>query len=232
MEYDPILNWNCRNADPAPEEFKRKLPLRKKQRKPLAVQSLSMDDGLNKNPRNFPSLTQRLELQKCRETKLDTENPKYITSLKYSIKENYNRWKLPSFIKVVNSTTMEKAMFPIDFITQPEVVIKNENNFWKLKKREEHGYILKATGTQVTIPFEGITSFFEPCKKQTRRTGRHSTTYGRNEQTTNQEQIKKKKIVKLQQKLEASQRKIAILRSYNVELEAGRKLWIKPNLSL
>ena len=44
--------------------------------------------------------------------------------------------------------------------------------------------------------------------------------------------IKKKKIVKLQQKLEASQRKIAILRSYNVELEAGRKLKIKPNLSL
>ena len=129
MEYDPNLNWNCRNADPAPEEFKRKLTLRKKQRKPVAVQSLSMDDGLNKNPRNFPSLFQRLELQKCRETKLDTENSKYITSLKYSIKENYNRWKLPSFIEVVNSTTMEKAMMPIDFITQPEVVIKNENNF-------------------------------------------------------------------------------------------------------
>ena len=115
--------------------------------------------GLNKNPRNFPSLTQRLELQKCRETKLDTENPKYITSLKYSIKENFNRWKLPSFIEVVNSTTMEKAMMPIDFITQPEGVIKNENNFWKLKKREEQGYILKAGGTQVTIPFEGITAF-------------------------------------------------------------------------
>ena len=43
MENDPILNWNCRNADPAPEEFKRKLPLRKKQRKPVAFQSLSME---------------------------------------------------------------------------------------------------------------------------------------------------------------------------------------------
>ena len=226
MEYDPILNWNCRNADPAPEEFKRKLPLRKKQRKPLAVQSLSIDDGLNKNPRNFPSLTQRLELQKCRETKLDTENPKYITSLKYSIKENYNRWKLPSFIEVANSTTMEKAMMPIDFITQPEVVIKNENNFWKLKKREEQGYILKAGGTQVTIPFEGITAFPNQVKNRHRQ----------EEQDDNQEltdgmsrlriknKIKKKKIVKLQQKLEASQRKIAILRSYNVELEFGRKL--------
>ena len=50
-------------------------------------------------------------------------------------------------------------MMPIDFITQQEVVIKNETNFWKLKKREEHRYILKAGGTQVTIPFEGITAF-------------------------------------------------------------------------
>ena len=159
MEYDPILNWNCRNADPAPEECKRKLPLRKKQRKPVAVQSLSMDDGLNKSPRNFPSLNQRLELQKSREVKLNTENPRFITSLKYSIKQNYNRWQLPSFIEVVNSTTMEKAMVPVEFITQQEVVIKDETHFWKLKKGEEQGYILKAGGTQVTIPFEGITAF-------------------------------------------------------------------------
>ena len=222
MEYDPILNWNCRNADPAPEEFKRKLPLRKKQRKPVAVQFLSMDDWLKKNIRNFASLTQRLELQKCRETKLDTENPKYITSLKYSIKENYNRWKLPSFIEVVNSTTMEKAMMPIDFITQQEVVIKNENNFWKLKKREEHGYILKAGGTQVTIPFEGITAFPNHVKNRHRQEEQddiQELTDGMSRLRI-KNKIKKKKIVKLQQKLEASQRKIAILRSYNVELEA------------
>ena len=146
MEYDSILNWNCRNADPAPKEFKRKLPLRKKQRKSVAVQPLSVDHGLNKNPRNFPSLTRRLELQKSREVKLDTENPRFITSLKYSIKQNYNRWKLPWFIEVVNSTTMEKVMMTVEFITQQEVVIKAETNFWKLKKREELGYILKAGG--------------------------------------------------------------------------------------
>ena len=224
MEYDPILNWNCRNADPAPEEFKRKLPLRKKQRKPVAVQSLSMDDGLNKNPRIFPSLTQRLELQKCREAKLDTENQKFITSLKYSIKQNYNSWKLPSFIEVVNSTTMVKAMMPIEFITQQEVVIKNETNFCKLKKREEHGYILKAGGTQVTIPFEGITAFPNHVKnKQEEQDDIQELTDGMSRLRI-KNKIKKKKIVKLQQKLEASQRKIAILRSYNVELEAGRKL--------
>ena len=69
-------------------------------------------------------MNQRLELQKSREAKLDTENPRFITSLKYSIKQNYNRWKLPSFIEVVNSTTMEKAMLPVEFVAQQEVVIK------------------------------------------------------------------------------------------------------------
>ena len=224
MEYDPTLNWNCRNADPAPEEFKRKLPLRKKQRKSVAVQSLSIDDGLNKNPRNFPSLNQRLDLQKSREAKLDPENPRFITSLKYSIKQNYNRWKLPSFIEVVNSTTMEKAMMPVEFIAQQEVVIKEETNFWKLKKREEQGYILKAGGTQVTIPFEGITAFPNYVgPKQEEQDDIKELTDGMSRMRI-KNKIKKKKIVKLQQKLEASQRKIAILRAYNVELEAGKKL--------
>ena len=223
MEYDPILNWNCRNADPAPEEFKRKLPLRKKQRKSVAVQSLSMDDGLNKNPRNFPSLNQRLELQNSREVKLDTENLRFLTKLKYSVKQNHNRWKLPSFIEFVNSMTMEKAMMPVDFITQQEVVIKNETNFWKLKKREEHGYILKAGGTQVTIPFEGVTAFPNYVKAKQEQDDIQELTDGMSRLRI-KNKIKKKKIVKLQQKLEASQRKIAILRSYNVELEAGRKL--------
>ena len=147
-EYDSILNWNCRNADPAPEEFKRKLPLRKKQLKSV-VQSLSIDDGLSKNPKNFPSLNQRLELQKNREVKLHTENPRFITSLKYSIKQNYNRWKLPSFFEVVNSTTMEEAMMLVELIAQQEVVTKEEANFWKLTKREEQGYIMKAGGTKL-----------------------------------------------------------------------------------
>ena len=115
-------------------------------------------------------------------------------------------------------------MMPIDFITQPEVVIKNENNFWKLKKREEHGYILKAGGTQVTIPFEGITALPNHVKnRQEEQDDIQQFTDGMSRLRI-KNKIKKKKIVKMQQKLEASQRKIAILRSYNVQLESGRKL--------
>ena len=115
-------------------------------------------------------------------------------------------------------------MMPIEFITRQEVVIKNETNFWKLKKREEHGYILKAGGTQVTTPFEGITAFPNHVKNKPEE---QDDIQGLTDGTSRlriKYKIKKKKIQKLQQKLEASQRKIAILRSYNVELEAGRKL--------
>ena len=119
---------------------------------------------------------------------------------------------------------MEKVMMPVEFIAQQEVVIKEETSFWKLKKREEQGYILKAGGTQVTIPFEGITAFPNYVgPKQEEQDDIKELTDGMSRLRI-KNKIKKKKIVKLQQELEASQRKIAILRAYNVELEARRKL--------
>ena len=84
-------------------------------------------------------------------------------------------------------------MMPAEFIAQQEVVIKEETNFWKLKKREEQGYILKAGGTQVAIPFEGITALPNYLKTQTGRTRQFSRTYGRDQQTANQEQNQKKR---------------------------------------
>ena len=144
--------------------------------------------------------------------------------MKYSIKQNCNRWKLPSFIEVVNSTTMEKAMMSVEFIAQQEVVIKEETIFWKLKNREEQGYILKAGGTQDTIPFQGLTAFPNYVRpKQEEQDDIKELTDGMSRLRI-KNKIKEKKIVKLQQKLEASQRKLEILRAYKGEIEAGRKL--------
>ena len=50
-------------------------------------------------------------------------------------------------------------MMPIELTSEQEVVIIEETNFWKKKQRLENGYILKAGGAQITIPFEGITAF-------------------------------------------------------------------------
>ena len=119
---------------------------------------------------------------------------------------------------------MEKAMMPVEFIAQQEVVVKKDTKFWKLKEREEQGYILKSGGTQVPIPFEGITAFpIYVRPKQEEQDDIKELTDGMSRLRI-KNKIKKKKVVKLQQKLEASQRKVAILRTYNVELEAGRKL--------
>ena len=144
--------------------------------------------------------------------------------MKYSIKQNCNRWKLPSFIEVVKSTTMEKAMMSVEFIAQQEVVIKEETIFWKLKNREEQGYILKAGGTQVTIPFQGLTAFPNYVRPKQEEQDDIKELTDEMSRLRIKNKIKEKKIVKLQQKLEASQRKLEILRAYKGEIEAGRKL--------
>ena len=115
-------------------------------------------------------------------------------------------------------------MMPIEFITQPENLIKEETNFWKIKKRVEQDYILRAGRTQITIPFEAITAFSNQLKpKQNERDEIKELTDGIS-RLTFKNKTKKKKIVKLQKKLESSQRKIAILRAYYVDQVAGKKL--------
>ena len=113
---------------------------------------------------------------------------------------------------------------PIEFITQPENLIKEETKFWKIKKRVEQDYILRAKRTQITIPFEAITAFSNQLKpKQNERDEIKELTDGIS-RLTFKNKTKKKKIVKLQKKLESSQRKIAILRAYYVDQVAGKKL--------
>ena len=55
---------------------------------------------------------------------------------------------------------------PVEFLAQQETIIKEETNFWKLKNRVGQGYILKAGGSQITIPFEGITAFSNHLKRK------------------------------------------------------------------
>ena len=110
---------------------------------------------------------------------------------------------------------------PFEFIAQQEVVTKEETNIWKLKKRVGQGYILKAGETLINIPFEGITAFPNHLKRKQNEQDKIK------ELTDEMSRLRirnktKKEDGKLQQKLEASQRKIEVLRAYNVKLEAGK----------
>ena len=45
-----------------------------------------LDDGLPKDKKPFPSLKGRLEIQRDRELNIDTDDPQFITFLKYGIR--------------------------------------------------------------------------------------------------------------------------------------------------
>ena len=100
----------------------------------------------------------------------------------------------------------------------------------KLNQGLENGHLLKVGGAQITIPFQGTTVF--PVKtEETERDEIYSIrieikelTYRLSRMTLKNKKTMQK-IAKLHQKLEASQRKIAILRSYNMDLENGKKIY-------
>ena len=54
-----------------------------------------LNDGLPKDKKSFPSLKERLEIQRDRELKIDTDDPQFITFLKYGIRKGCNEWSLP-----------------------------------------------------------------------------------------------------------------------------------------
>ena len=57
-----------------------------------------LDDGLPKDKKSFPSLKERLEIQRDRKLNIDTDDPQFITFLKYGIRKDCNDWSLPRSI--------------------------------------------------------------------------------------------------------------------------------------
>ena len=58
----------------------------------------SLNDGLPKDKKSFPSLKGRLEIQRDRELNIDTDDPQFIIFLKYGIRKDCNEWSLPRSI--------------------------------------------------------------------------------------------------------------------------------------
>ena len=51
-----------------------------------------LNDGLPKDKKFFPSLKERLEIQRDRELNIDTDDPQFFTFLKYGIRKDSNEW--------------------------------------------------------------------------------------------------------------------------------------------
>ena len=54
-----------------------------------------LNEGLAKDKSPCASLKERLEIQRERESTIDTDDPQFITFLKYGIRKDCNEWSLP-----------------------------------------------------------------------------------------------------------------------------------------
>ena len=127
---------------------------------------MRLDDGLPKEKNWFPSLKERLEIQKSRENNIDTDDPKFIIFLKYGIRKDHNEWFLATpkpGIEIVNKKLNCSIVIPPDNCTAINVKLPKEMNQWRLKDRlpEERKYVIynHQIDAMIKAPFGVITAF-------------------------------------------------------------------------
>ena len=148
---DPVINWM---ADLPPVT-----------NKPRAIhphQRGNNKNNINKH-RHLPK-KQRLEIQRLREMLPLDHNPKFVTSLDYSITAEYNQWCLSEMTMIQNVKPKTKTQVP----TESLPVIPNFSqvptlNLWRLRNRNDQDlkYEIenKVLKTRAEVPFEQITAF-------------------------------------------------------------------------
>ena len=125
-----------------------------------------LNDGLPKDKKSFPSLKERLEIQRERELNVDTDDPQFITFLKYGIRKDYNEWSLPRGIgevKLFNKKLNCSVVIPANRSSTLMVNLPKDLNQWRLKDRlpDERKYVIynHNTNSLIKAPFGVVTAF-------------------------------------------------------------------------
>ena len=125
-----------------------------------------LDDGLPKDKGSFPSLKERLDIQRNRELNVDTDDPQYITFLKYGIRKDQNEWSLSrniGDIKIFNKNLNCSLRIPANLSSNLVVNLPKDLNQWRLKDRlpEERKYVIYNHNLNALIkaPFGVVTAF-------------------------------------------------------------------------
>ena len=128
--------------------------------------SSRLNDGLPKDKKSFPSLKERLEIQRERELNIDTDDPQFITFLKYGIRKDYNEWSLPRGIgevKLYNKKLNCSIVIPANRSSTLMVNIPKDLNQWRLKDRisDERKYVIynHDLNSLIKAPFGVVTAF-------------------------------------------------------------------------
>ena len=109
--------------------------------------SSRLNDGLPKDKKSFPSLKERLEIQREREVNIDNDDPQFITFLKYGIRKDCNEWSLPRSIgevRLFNKKLNCSIVIPANRSSTLMVNIPKDLNQWRLKDRipDERKYVI------------------------------------------------------------------------------------------
>ena len=125
-----------------------------------------LNGGLPKDKKSLPSPKERLEIQRDRELYIDTDDPQFITFLKYGIRKDCNEWSLPRdigevrfFYKKLNCS----VIIPANRISTLMVNLPKDLNQWRLKDRlpDERKYVIynHQLNALIKAPFGVVTAF-------------------------------------------------------------------------
>ena len=92
------------------------------------------------------------------------KNPKFVTSLDYSLTTEYNQWRLSELTTIKNVKTNTKMLVPTESLPViPNISLVPALNLWRLRNSndQDRTYELenKVLKIRVEMPFEQITAF-------------------------------------------------------------------------
>ena len=128
--------------------------------------SSRLNHGLPKDKKSFPSLKERLEIERERELNIDHGDPQFITFLKYGIRKNCNEWSLPRSIgevRLFNKKLNCSIVIPANRSSTLMMNIPKDLNQWRLKDRipDERKYVIynHDLNSLNKAPFGVVTAF-------------------------------------------------------------------------
>ena len=100
------------------------------------------------------------------------ENPQFITSLDYSLRPEYNQWRIDDTAVIQNLATQERILVPTEVLPiQTRFCLVQSLNEWRLRARNvsERTYEVEKKMLKVrsTFPFEQLTAFPRPENSHT-----------------------------------------------------------------
>ena len=154
-QYDPQNNWIVNRKRPAPGNHQTSHAEK--------IKKMSNIDNLltERDRKNIPHC---LDIQKRREAEINTENPRFVTNLKYALKTEYNKFAVSERVKVSNITTGEDLFMKASELPILKDFSLNENQIiWRIKNRNptKKTYNIRYNQLDIyaNVPYAAITAF-------------------------------------------------------------------------